>query len=224
MTYQDVYLVRHAVTAENLKFTLIGRTDPALHSLGELQASAIGDTLAVIPFAAIYASPRLRTIQTAKAIQEKQPSNPPIITVAGLAEVDFGIADGMSSLDAYEVYRELMDISLSEDAPEDFAFPEGEKREDAVVRFDRALQSCVKAHDGTVCIVSHGGVMGFWLTRQLGQPLGVFRRHQPLHASITHVRIYDDEHIEIIERASVQHIPTALTEQIENEKKQYAID
>jgi broad specificity phosphatase PhoE len=182
----ECYIVRHAITTENLNYTLIGRTDTPLHPLGRHQAQLLADSLKAVSFDAIFTSPLKRAFETAHFIAEAQ-HNPLIRSMNALQELNLGIVDGMSSFTAYEKYKEIMDRAL-DPAINDFQFPNGEARKHGLSRFSRWLKALVNTYpEGKMCIVTHGGLIGLYIAHIEGLPLGQFRSRQPHHASVTRV-------------------------------------
>lgn len=209
----ELLLVRHGVTAENLKHVMIGRTDPPLHEYGERQAQAIGEHLRDVQIAAIYTSPLQRAKQTADAIAAFHPSVP-VKVHSGLRELDLGIVDGMSVFDAYDRERDLMTLALDPETP-DFAFPGGELRSQALTRFTNALAECTAYEsDDRIVIVTHGGVIGLWLAARHGRPLGTFRSSQSIHGAISRIT-YDGREYRLTSYNQTDHLPSSLLEAIE---------
>ncbi len=218
MPEASIYIVRHGLTAENLQHVLLGRTDPPLHRLGILQVEAAAAALSSISLENIYSSSLVRAMQTADIIAAAQSTPPPVHAVPEFQEIHFGRLDGWKSLTAYETHKEIMDIALADDAPDDFAFPDGERRIDALERFDRAIMQIAFSALGPTAIVSHGAVIGFWLSKISGNPIGQFRIYQPLHASITQVRFRGDQ-IDIVSFGQTAHITAELTEEIASARR-----
>ena len=214
MQGKDIYFIRHAITEENLRYVLIGRSNPPLHPLGQTQATAVAAALRPIDFDTVYTSPLQRAHDTAAAIAAARRPAAVVLDVPDLCELDLGILDGMSSLVAYAHHRELMDRALSIDAPDEFSLPQGERRTDALKRFHESLQTLVATATSPLCIVTHGGLLGLWLARLHGQPLARFREWQPPHASITHVHMRDDGSAELLKTGDMDHIAPALEAEI----------
>lgn len=215
----ELYLVRHAITQENLSYRLIGRTDPPLHRLGIASAGHLAHRLRGEKLQLIVSSPLKRARQTAEAIRIAYPAHdrPPLAFDPDLREIDLGCVDGMSSFDAYVAYRDLVDQALSAGAPDDFAFPGGEPRDQALHRFDQALANLTRTYpEGHVCVVTHGGLIGMLLARILGRPLAAFRALAPAHASITRLRLADATGPELLERGSLSHLPHDLIAAIQS--------
>lgn len=185
-------LIRHAPTAENDTHVMIGRTNPTLHDAGRAKALRLANTMIGIHFHVVISSPLHRAVETAKAIAISRPWIDFQVD-DGLRELDLGAVDGMSSYTAYDAHRDAFDLALSPDT-EDFSFPNGELWSVAANRMKQTIDSIVQAHrDKTVCIVSHGGVLGLWRCRLENiQRLGNFRNMQPKHASFS-VVMNDDQ-------------------------------
>lgn len=206
-------LVRHGVTAENITYTLIGRTDVSLHRIGVVQGEAVGESLRSVSLTAIYTSPLRRSIETAQIISRHHALE--IQTCDGLTEIDLGIVDGVSSFVAYEQHQALMGHALDESLP-DFCFPGGESRSDALVRFQTSLAEIVARHPNQmVCVVTHGGPLGLWLAQMHREPLGRFRGWQPTHGSITRVRANGAGNHLLLSRNEIAHLPADLPTLIE---------
>ena len=182
-----VWLIRHAATDENLRYQMIGMTDVSLGTTGMEQAKALAQRIKSVKFEAIYTSPLARATETATQIAAKNQHRPLIHPQDGLKELHLGTFEGSSSFQAYEQFQSIMDKAL-DSSTDDFAFPGGEWRSAAVRRFNGALCKIVLHHpDGHICVVTHGAVIGLWLSFLHNVPLGRFRDYQPQHAAITTV-------------------------------------
>lgn len=177
-------LVRHAPTFENETHVMIGRTNPPLHMRGRKKAQAVALALAGVQMDVVITSPLRRASETATEIARLQ-VHTPICVEENLQELDLGVVDGISSFEAYERHRELFDLALTP-TTEDFAFPAGEAWSTAADRITECVERMLAAYAGkTVCIVTHGGLLGLWKCRMFGQSLGAFREVQPKHASFS---------------------------------------
>ena len=84
-------LVRHGETHWNLTHRFQGRKDVPLNQEGKDQSSALSLTLKDAPLMAIYSSPLIRAIETARCIKEFHPSKR-LIEEEGLIAMDLGEA------------------------------------------------------------------------------------------------------------------------------------
>lgn len=146
-------VVRHGRTAANAAGRLLGRLDPGLDATGEVQAAALGATLAAATdrVARVVSSPLVRTRDTAVAIAE---------AVGG---VDVELDDRWLELD----YGELDGTPLRDVPPElwvrwqgdpDHAPPGGESLRALRDRVDAAcgaLKAAAAVAEGDVVVVTH---------------------------------------------------------------------
>jgi broad specificity phosphatase PhoE len=213
--------VRHAVTAENIAYQFVGqRCNPPLHDIGIAQADALGVAIRDVPLTQLITSPLTRAAQTAAAIARWHRS-PLIVQVdARLAEIDLGHLDGKSTFTAYKRDPALIDVALDAQV-DDFAFPGGERRSQAVERLSHFFQEGIPipAIDATatVCIVTHGAMIGLWRAYLEHQPLGAFRRWQPSHASLSSVHRSEgrDGEWHVESWNEVGHLPLELSARIQ---------
>src|SRR5262245_15261236 len=89
----ELFLIRHGQTDYSRENRFCGSIDPPLNDVGLRMADAFGAAYADVPWAAIYASPRLRARQTADALARRV--NTEILTEDGLAEIAYGDWEGM---------------------------------------------------------------------------------------------------------------------------------
>ena len=142
-------LVRHAAHGD-LGERLTGRgVEGGLTDAGQQQAEQLSRSLAGRPIAAIYASPRQRTLQTAAAIAE--PRGLSIKPAAQLDEIDFGRWTGRSfqelagdaEWDRWNSHRSVTRC------------PGGESMTEAQARAVAFAIEVSAAHDGEVVLVTH---------------------------------------------------------------------
>ncbi len=164
-------LVRHAVTAQTGPL-LSGRTPGIdLSDAGREQAASLGQRLAAVPLAAVYASPMERTLQTALAVAA--PHRLQVEVVDGLLEADYGEWTGgvLSELARTELW------SAVQRAPSRVRFPRGEALTAMQARIVAALDALVAAHPGdTVVAVSHADPLKAAIAHYTGLHLDLFQR------------------------------------------------
>jgi broad specificity phosphatase PhoE len=150
----EPFLVRHAPTAWTGR-RYCGRSDPPLTTAGREAAGRLGARLAeTLPAGmAIVTSPSLRARQTASAIGARlAPSS--IEIDERWAEVDFGIAEGLTYDELDRVAPEIAARLLAGDAEIDW--PGGELAASLVARVRAAWRDLQDRAAPTV-VVSHGG-------------------------------------------------------------------
>lgn len=151
-----LFLVRHGQVAANREFRHVGQQDDALTELGEEQATQLGDCLAQVPLAALYASPLRRTTQTAAKIATALGLD--IIAEPRLAERSYGEWEGLSRSEIRErsdADRELLKRSVRD---LDAAPPGGESLRSVRTRVLDLVEELAQSHAGdSVALVSHVG-------------------------------------------------------------------
>ncbi len=88
-----IYLIRHGQTALNRANVLQGRSDHPLNEQGERQAAETGRLLQEqgIRFDAVYTSPLIRAVQTARLVA----GDAPLYVDERLTEMDYGPYEGL---------------------------------------------------------------------------------------------------------------------------------
>lgn len=181
----DVLLVRHAEPA-NPQRIFYGRLPRfRLSAVGRVQADAVARFLAALPVRHVYASPLLRTRQTARIIAARRPGAAlhlarPLIEVRTSYE-----GEPMSSLPPpYNYY----------DPPRD---PADESLARIFARVDGFVRRLVRLHPGeTVVCVSHGDPIRVLDVSYRGLPLTLESMRGPRYpglASVLRVRFRSPE-------------------------------
>jgi alpha-ribazole phosphatase/probable phosphoglycerate mutase len=156
-------LIRHAEPDESARGRCYGRLDVGLSPTGLASVERLAESLADVELDAVYASPRLRAVQTAAALADN-------LTVDDrLRELDFGELEGRTydeiEREQPEFFRRWMET------PTLVRFPGGESYAELRERVADAADDVVAANTGrTVAVVSHGGVIRAALTVALGLP------------------------------------------------------
>jgi alpha-ribazole phosphatase len=183
-----IMLIRHA-EAEGAGCYLGRRSDPSLSARGRAQAEALARWLVGERLAAIYSSPLRRALETARAVAA--PHHLPVETVADLAEIDFGLWDGLSYQEIEARQPEQLACWLAD--PLTVAPPEGESLAELSQRVINAFEPIVTRHPGeTMIIVTHGGPVRVILCQGLGLPLAAhWHLHQDL-ATVSRLELGED--------------------------------
>lgn len=164
-----VYLIRHSMTAGNLKKRYIGRTDEPLCEEGILYLEQ-----RMYPQAErLYVSPMKRCIQTAECIYPGQMAH----VVQEFAECDFGIFENKN-------YLELSDCPEYQawiDSGGELPFPGGESKERfrrrSVRGFELVLDECKRLGVRSAALVVHGGTI-MSIMERYGFPAGTYYGYQ----------------------------------------------
>jgi len=163
-----VWLVRHAPTAWTGR-RWCGRSDPPLTTAGQAAAERVAATVAAEVTATrpssvvILTSPLRRAIETGRSIADRLPAS--IEIDDGLAEIDFGVADGLT-WDELAVGEPALAADILAGAEPDW--PGGETAADVAIRAAAVGERIVAAaQSSAVVVVSHAGLLR-WIARDLG--------------------------------------------------------
>lgn len=154
---RKLVIVRHGETAWNAEGRLMSYTDLGLNEAGKTQASQTAEVLGDMSFDAVYASPTLRTRQTAEHILSQVHFRGDLEVDERLREVNFGPFEG-------EKIEELTSGSPMTDAfraawrnQEDPVFPDGaETYNEATKRAESIFSEIEEREEPNTLVVSHG--------------------------------------------------------------------
>ena len=158
-------LIRHGATTATEEGRFSGSSGAELSDEGRWQAARLGERLAKLPIAAIYASPLSRALDTARIVAGECHLEP--IVRDGLQEIGHGHWEGMTRGD---VERAFPDEYAAYDAdPFTFAPDGGESGVAVLARALPVVREIVTAHPGEqVAIVSHKATLRLLLSSLLG--------------------------------------------------------
>jgi probable phosphoglycerate mutase len=180
-------LARHAVTAQTGPL-LSGRAPGIdLSEDGRRQAEALGERLAPLPVAAVYASPIERTTQTAQAVAARHGLD--VQALPGVLEADYGEWTGQKLVDLAKT-----DLwKVVQRAPSRAAFPGGESLAAMQARMVAALDALVVEHPGDLLVVvSHADPIKAAIAHYTGVHLDLFQRIVVSPASVTAFHLSSD--------------------------------
>ena len=89
----EIVLVRHGETELNTAGVFRGRADVALNERGRIQAEAVAAALSGVPVAAVFGSPMIRALDTARAVASPHGLEP--IVDPAFNNIDLGEWQGM---------------------------------------------------------------------------------------------------------------------------------
>jgi alpha-ribazole phosphatase len=182
-------LVRHGEPAAHAAGRCYGKLDVALAAAGVAQMEAVAAALAPARLDAVYASPRVRAVESAAIVARAR--GLAVDRDPRLAEIDFGALEGLPYDEAArrypDVYRAWME------RPTEVTFPGGESFAVMRERVEAALVELRGRHRGqTIALVSHGGVVRIALAGALGmRDADVFRIEQS-YAGVSGIDYYGD--------------------------------
>ena len=144
----DILLIRHGMTAGNLRRCYLGVTDEPLCPQGRAALAPLDEALETV-----YVSPLLRARETASILFPRARQIP----VEGLREMDFGAFEGKNFEDLSDDpdYRAWVDANCEPPCPG------GESRAQFMDRTCRAFETLVdealSRREARLVIVAHGG-------------------------------------------------------------------
>ena len=201
-------LIRHGETDHNAERLALGREDVPLNERGQLQAQALGESLAgasVGDITAVYSSPLQRATSTATPLAEALEL--PVQVETGLIEMEIGEMEGLTFPQVRERYPDFLRDWLSERLA-DVTMPGGESLRQVQERGWSAVETIRDRHpDETVAAVSHNFVILALLCQVLGLPLARFRslRHELAAVSVLELEASRNAVVTMNDRC---HLPT----------------
>jgi len=179
-------LVRHAVTAHTGLKLSGWMPNLRLTSEGRAQAEAVAERLGSVKLDAIYSSPILRTVETARAIAARHDLD--VTMRKGIGEVEYGTWTDRSlkSLARTKLWTTVQRF------PSSARFPEGESLREVQSRALAELERLRAEHPRqTVCLVSHGDVIRLLAAHYLGVHIDLFQRIHIGPASVSVISVGD---------------------------------
>jgi probable phosphoglycerate mutase len=172
-----ILLVRHGETDFNLTHRFQGRIDIPLNEEGKSQAQALALALKDEPLTAIYSSPLLRAMETARSIMSFHPSTP-FFEEEGLIEMDLGELDGKQAGNWISEHQEFYKTWRT--TPSHLKMPGGESLEEVQIRAMDTLERITKPYlpGSTLLLCSHNFVNRTIICHALSLPLDRFRDFQ----------------------------------------------
>lgn len=168
-----LHLLRHGQTALSRENVFCGRgLDPALTDEGAAMAQSFAEAYRTEPWTAIYSSPLVRAMTTATPIADAVQL--PVLTRAGLAEIDYGEWDGFTTDHVASVWHDEYERWTADPAWNPPT--QGETAIALAQRMAHAIEEITDAHmDGNVLVVSHKASIRVLLCALLGVDVGRFR-------------------------------------------------
>jgi alpha-ribazole phosphatase len=183
-------LVRHGEPETTTRGRVYGRLDVKLSQRGEEQMKETAKRLESAPLAAVYSSPRIRAIESARPIAGHHRLK---VSLDGrLCEIDFGSFEGLSYDEVSVRYPELYRAWMKR--PTEVEFPGGETFAQMKTRVLDAVAELRRRHrNDTVAIVAHGGVNRIVLAAALGLPDEAIFRLGQSYAGLSVIDYYETE-------------------------------
>jgi probable phosphoglycerate mutase len=184
-----IVLVRHGETGFNKDRRIQGGgSDTPLNETGIRQKELVAARLKTGSYQAIYSSPLLRAVDTARAIARYH--NLEVINEPGLREIDMGEFEGVQAIE--KLGRHMAEIlTMGPEGEKVPAMPGGESLAQVQSRVCGALQRLVAKHpEGSIVVVSHFFAILTVICNVLGMPVSQIARFRMTPGSISIV-VYD---------------------------------
>jgi broad specificity phosphatase PhoE len=169
-----ILLIRHGETDWNRTGRFQGRSDLLLNQQGRNQARALASAMKEEFITAIYTSPLLRAVETARAIRVFHPSAP-LIEEKGLMEMDLGEFEGMEGRRWAAEYSDFR--QAWQENPASVTMPGGESLREVQARAIGTLGRITRLYPPgcTLLLCSHNFINLTLLCCALKIPLERFR-------------------------------------------------
>jgi probable phosphoglycerate mutase len=169
-----ILLIRHGETDWNRIRRFQGRSDLPLNQKGKDQAHALALALKDESLTAIYSSPLIRTLETARLIKVFHPSIP-LFEEEGLVEMNLGEFEGMEAQCWAAEYPDFR--RTWQETPASVTMPGGESLQEVQTRAIGTLERITKLYptESTLLLCSHNFVNLTMLCYALRVPLDRFR-------------------------------------------------
>lgn len=157
-------LIRHGAVRSNREHRYLGKTDEPLSEEGKRELLENKHLAGYPDIGCLFVSPMKRCVQTAEILY---PDLSPV-PVEEWSEIDFGAFEGKNYMDLQGDARYQAWIDSNGTLP----FPEGESREDFILRCEKGFQRMREELHGmgtrTVGLIVHGGTIMALLSRYCG--------------------------------------------------------
>jgi len=159
-----IYLIRHGQTYANKEGVYLGRNESTLTELGKRQHKSVVEQLYKKEIDRIISSPRERCVSLAEAIKSSKGIEG--VVDEQIAEIDFGIFEGLTYKQAQEKYP--MEWKKWVKSKNEYAFAEGE----SISSFDSRVAEFSKylvefGEKENIAVVTHGGVISSLICNML---------------------------------------------------------
>lgn len=178
----SILLARHGETDWNVERRIQGNTDIPLNENGIRQAHSLSSYLEReerekdVPLSFVFTSPLKRAEETAEIVGKRLAV--PVEVIPGLEEMDFGVCEGKSWLQAKAEYAK--EIEEWEENKRYHKIPGGESYQDVLERFFSAWslikkklkeQPAFSLREKDILLVTHGALIMLLLAMRDGQAL-----------------------------------------------------
>jgi len=215
MARTELWFIRHGETAWNRERRLQGWQDIGLNTAGMAQArqlaARLADAARHVPFVALYSSPLVRALDTARAAADRL--GLPLEIEADLRERCFGVLEGLSYENMAEIAPHAAAVWKRRDPDE--ALAGGEALGQFQARIVAAAETLARRHPGArVLAVTHGGALDILWRKAHGIALNAPYPPPLPNASINRIGIAPDGQWQMLQWADVAHVQEAALDDL----------
>lgn len=168
---KKLFLIRHGETDGNRALKYYGHTDIRLNRNGIEQVRKLAESIGNEPIVSIYSSDLARAYETATIIAKDHGLN--VMQSRGLREINLGDWEGLTFEEIKARDEELVRQWIGEFST--FRMPNGESIPEFRTRIEDEVNAIIAQNsEGTVCVVTHGGVTRMVLCHIMGWDLASF--------------------------------------------------
>jgi len=151
-----ICIIRHGETDWNQEGRIQGQIDISLNDTGKAQALAMAFNAAHHRFSAIYSSDLKRTMETARALAEREGHE--VIPMEGLRERHYGIFQNVTKHEAGDLYPEAHALYINRDL--NYNFETGESLLGFADRVMNTFDWLARHHQNElIAVATHAGVL-----------------------------------------------------------------
>ena len=184
-----LFLIRHAESEWSRERRFTGSRDVGLTDEGRRQADALARALSPVSLAAVYASPLVRSVQTAEAVA--RPHGLTVRVQPAFQEMAFGEWEGLTRDEAATRFPDLYECWRRN--PGQLVCPGGEGMAAVNTRVADAITTLRGAHAGeTVALVTHAVIIRLVILAALGLDLDRIWSIDASPAGITEIEYRGD--------------------------------
>ncbi|MEE9275672.1 MAG: histidine phosphatase family protein [bacterium] len=198
-----LYLLRHGETEWNVERRIQGVTGVSLNEVGRAQARALAASMEGLPVRALYASPLLRSRETAEAVAAAL--GLPVREEPRLKELDQGDLEGLKIEEIQERHNGFLESW--KERPAGLRMPGGETLDELQERAWGAMEDFRENHpEETVAAVSHNLTITVIMCRVLGVDLNSFRGIRQHNASLNIIEHTPQRGWSVVTMNSLAHL------------------
>ena len=176
----EILLIRHGQTDWNRDRRIMGRKDIPLNRAGKSEAKELARALKGVAIDAIYTSPVLRAVETARFLLDGRGGR--VVHIDDMAEIDYGHWIGKT----FEEVVPEKEFHVYHKTPRKACPPGGEPMCEVYERSVRFIEKIRKKHKrGRVAVVSHADVIKTVLVHYLDMDLNDLLKFRIDNASIS---------------------------------------